>query len=213
MVEEFTNEDTSHTLIFLDVDGVLNNSRRCKMSIDPPSDKETHMFRTRSWFHADKMLRLSKIVKETDAKIVVSSSWRNGLYDYVAKMLDDFLIEQPIGATPYSKVAGQHWGSHQCRGDQIAWYLLHHYTDDELAKMRIIILDDDFDMNILAEPGIFVETNSYKGLTDQLVQTAISTKFGNISHLIQEMKEIDWLVHPRDFDAGKISCKGRIEDY
>lgn len=196
------------TLIFLDVDGVLNNSRRCKISTDPPSDKETHPLRTRSWFHADKMLRLAKIVKETDAKIIVSSSWRNGLYDYVAKMLDDFLIAHPIGATPSVRVSGKHLGSYQCRGDEIAWYLLHHYTDDELAKMRIIILDDDFDMNVLAEPGIFVETNSYKGLTDQLVQAAISTKFGNISHLIQEMKEIGWNINPRDIDAGEISCKG-----
>jgi hypothetical protein len=206
-------EDTFHTLIFLDVDGVLNNSFECKVSKDPPHVERIHPFRTRSWFHADMMLRLSKIVKETDAKIVVSSTWRKGMYDYVAKMLDDFLIEQPIGATPYSKVTGQHWGNYQYRGDEIAWYLLQHYSDDELSNIRIIILDDSDDMGVLEKEGVFVRTGSYVGLTDETVQAAISTNFGNISHLIQEMKEIDWLVHPREPDACKISCNGYIDDY
>lgn len=208
MVNEFTKENTPLTLVFLDVDGVLNNTFECKMSKDPPQFAKDIIFKSRSWFHADKMLRLSRIVRETNAKVVISSNWRDGLYNFVAKMLDDFLIEHPYGATPCVRVTGKYLGSYEIRGDQIAWYLLRNFTDDEISKMRVIILDDSDDMGVLKASGVLFQTNSYMGLTDTIVHNAISAKFGNVSHLIQKMKEIEWNIDPRDADASNISCKG-----
>ena len=211
MVKEDAEDCMPLTLIFLDVDGVLNDSFECKMSKDPPQFTKEFTFRSRSWFHADKMLRLSRIVRETNAEIVVSSSWRRGLYDFVAKMLDDFLIKHPRGATPCVRVTGKYFGSYENRGDQIAWYLLHNFTDDEISKMRVIILDDSDDMGVLKKTGVFFRTNSYRGLTDTTVHNVVSAKFGNVSNLIQKMKEINWNIDPRDPDASKISCKGTIK--
>lgn len=71
-------------IIFLDIDGVLNGynfwtlfgwSIACKLNI-----KEWYRKHVRKPFgiHEEKVRRLSKIVKKTNAKVVMSSSWRFG---------------------------------------------------------------------------------------------------------------------------------------
>ena len=59
-------------IIFLDIDGVLNH-RKCKV-------KTKRGF----YFVDDKcIVRLKKIIEKTEAKVVLSSTWRYGYYDLV----------------------------------------------------------------------------------------------------------------------------------
>ena len=65
-------------VIFLDVDGVLNcETSKSKCGVIKGVDK-------------DKVERLARIVKETDAKIVLSSSWRDGIEDDTMEPIDKY---------------------------------------------------------------------------------------------------------------------------
>lgn len=76
-----------HKILFLDIDGVLNGysllglmgwNIASKLKIGNWYKKNTR----KPYFgvHKEKVRRLSKIVKATDCKIVISSSWRFGLW-------------------------------------------------------------------------------------------------------------------------------------
>ena len=75
--------------IFLDIDGVLNNG-------------------TGSFLHKDKVAMLSHIVKTTNAKIVLISSWKDGWFkdnsspcSHHAKAINNTFAE--FGITVYDK--------------------------------------------------------------------------------------------------------------
>ena len=99
-------------IVFLDVDGVINIAK----------DRYHH-------FNQDCLFQLERIIKETDAKIVVSSSWRTGNQDLTKQALMEsgftqFLADQIVGETV------RNWkyvtkGSHLelCRGNEIATYV------------------------------------------------------------------------------------------
>ena len=81
--EETCKKNTKQKIIFLDVDGVLNgyDSLRllgwniaCKLHIQDWYRKHT---RKPFSIHEEKVKRLAKIIKATDAKVVLSSSWRH----------------------------------------------------------------------------------------------------------------------------------------
>lgn len=116
-------------LIFLDVDGVLNNRRWADRMLEEEGI---------SVFHEDMLepraIRLLKsIVDETGAKIVVSSAWRKipRCYENLLKQLSQYDVEV-YDVTPY--VGGD-------RGNDItAWF------NRNPGQYRYAILDDDSDM-------------------------------------------------------------------
>lgn len=79
--------DTGKNIIFLDIDGVLNGPNlliNCfydimyKLKLSNLAHRIVEIFGV----HETKVRRLAKIVKATDAKVVMSSSWRRSYWSY-----------------------------------------------------------------------------------------------------------------------------------
>lgn len=148
-------------ILFLDLDGVLDGGWS-KYNLDP-----------------NKITKLEEIIKATNAKIVVSSSWSVGCKDG-----KDF-VEKIFGA--WSRLTGKanknsifiesiidvtdHMGRE--RGDEIQRWLDAH--EDEVENY--LILDDDMDM--LDEQLLnFVQTDGFYGISDRTVDLAIKVLNG-----------------------------------
>ena len=151
-------------VIFLDVDGVLN-SEMSRLR----ADNNKNWMRNEVDFEHLKLLK--KIVEETGAKIVLSSTWR--LYhpkhtggvrvtDGLVKVLVDKMAELNLSimdVTPDFKG--------KKRGLEIQDWLDHH---KEIEKY--IIIDDDTDM-LPEQIPFFVNTTFKDGLTEDLSNKAI----------------------------------------
>jgi hypothetical protein len=151
-------------VIFLDIDGVLNcnsflySNNRCDREdvemIDPSL-----------------ILKLNRIIKETGANVVISSSWR---IQYNHKQLQEMFdkigfIGNVVGQTIYSIFD---------RGYEIIDYLRNNDVD------KFVILDDNdiFDKNVNGEDediieniiNHFVKTDCEIGISDSDVNLAIN---------------------------------------
>lgn len=151
-------------IIFLDIDGVLNNQfskSRCGQFIGIDNDKV-------------KLLR--KIVDATGAKIVLSSTWRLGYnragycLDKNHKYMNNKLRKQELRI--YSVTPNLHG---DCRGAEINQWLKEHKHEN---IENWVVLDDEFfpDFNAYDIPQHLVETffySEYGGLTEEHVEKAI----------------------------------------
>ncbi len=132
-------------LIFLDIDGVLNNMvwlhAMHKAGVDP-------MLVRRELLDRFSVQVLNNIVEQTGAKVVISSSWRWGrtMEDMQAILNDNGFIGTVIGMTPVdsdkvAKVLGL-WGERQQRGHEIqAWLKMYN-----LSHVPFVVIDDSGDM-------------------------------------------------------------------
>lgn len=151
-------------IIFLDIDGVLNTPRSIKLT---PKIVEGVPYWYGRHLHAldsECIRRLNKITDETDAKIVISSTWRHMFEQAPEVLIDHFksegIIGEIIGFTPVlrGKFRGdeiQSWFDHQ--GEQIDGF---------------VILDDDSDM--LHLKSHLVQTCTSRGIEDWDVSAAIA---------------------------------------
>ena len=142
-------------IIFLDVDGVLNNLNWAKRMFD----EEGVRVLKEDILERRALLLLQLLVEKTGAKIVVSSSWRKIPTSF--KSLCDQLEQHGMrvfDTTPH--VGGE-------RGNDItAWF------NRNPGEYRYVILDDDSDMGDHMEH--LVQTSWYKrGLTRGHVDRAI----------------------------------------
>lgn len=125
-------------VIFLDVDGVLNSSQ------------DGNSIRLRTDSHLE---LLEHIVRETGAKVVLSSSWRIGpakALNNLHKRLEEYGLEI-MDSTP-------DLGS-LCRGDEIRQWLK---NNGEYVE-KFVILDDEDNMAEFTETNL-VQTDSKIGL-------------------------------------------------
>ena len=146
-------------LIFLDVDGVLNNEHTRTTTHD-------------GWCFVDDYLveRLGRLVRESGAKIVLSSTWRDGwnredetlnepFFNDLRDKLKEYKIEiwdaLPLPMCPRRSQAIQ------------AWFDGHRYLDVE----SYVILDDWNDMDQFTSH--FVWTNPHYGLRDEDIDEAL----------------------------------------
>lgn len=134
-------------VIFLDIDGVLNAEG------------------SPGGLQSDKVMRLKRIIEETGAEIVLSSTWRTepDLVHRVEVMLDKIggrLLDQ----TP---VIGDHCFA-TARGQEIKAWL---DDPDKPLPETFVILDDDPDMSLLG--GHLVLTETHEGLTDAQAEEVI----------------------------------------
>lgn len=155
-------------VIFLDVDGVLNseydyklNNRKCILYAEVE----------------DRPLALLKeLVERTNAKVVISSSWRIGcersgrrsafgeeLFKKLERRLHDYEIDI-FDITP--SLRGQ-------RGDEIRQWLQEHGDVESF-----VILDDDSDMCEFTETNL-VKTKYSHGLQKEHVNAAIQLLMGD----------------------------------
>ena len=140
-------------VIFLDIDGVLNNS--------------ILLYHYGSDFIDEEMTELfAQVVKATGAKVVLSSSWR--LEEKSKKMVEDALSVHGVrimDSTPSWLV--------RRRDKEISAWL-----DEHPRVTRYAILDDDPDAGIGMEENFF-RTNPENGL-DELTAEAMISHLGSI---------------------------------
>lgn len=151
-------------VIFLDIDGVLN------------CDTTTNRIFGYDFVDDDKVDRLKRIIDETGAKVVLSSTWRTGWYDLEkgrGNTLDaDLFIAlerrllksgiEMIDKTPVFK------GHLSVRGQEIRYWIEHSEEDIE----SFVILEDWESLYPYNDDNI-VWTDGYDGLTDKDVESAI----------------------------------------
>eukprot|EP01084_Bolivina_argentea_P173988 301382_1 len=138
-------------LLFLDVDGVLNSMDSCRQNTE---------------IQDNKLLLLKKIIDATDAKIVVSSSWR--LIDTELKQLSDALNRfgmDYIGCTPKLFY----------RTDEIKSFLLSYSKKNNITVTNWIAIDDTnlIKWNTKLMKRHFVKTSLMHGLTKFDAENAI----------------------------------------
>ncbi len=152
-------------ILFLDVDGVLNCQRiifeayKVRRDYGIVDEKKDYL----AMLDETMISRLNKIIEQTEAKVVISSSWRQ------LHPLDEliWMLEQKgfkgsvIGKTP--KIGGK-------RG-----YEIEHWLDHNEGVENYVILDDNSDM-LFPQMSHFVKTEFYGedgGLQDNDVEKAI----------------------------------------
>lgn len=161
-------------ILFLDIDGVLNH--------DVWFGSDAYRNHQENWrvsmFDPDCVARVNRILQETGAKLVVSSSWRD-----MADLADIFKgvgLPTKFDTTPYAEVIYPDLNPildifsdtddvRYYRGSEIKWYLDHNIKEDYVY----CILDDDHDM-LKEQSEYFVNTSNPNGLTDKLTEKAIN---------------------------------------
>ena len=156
-------------IIFLDVDGVLNSSAYFKEHKEKGT-ADVHMYH---------VYQLSRIYHTCNAKIVLSSSWRDlddpsdihvyWMWEYLVKCLAEYDMEI-MDKTPYVNMN---------RPLEIKTWLDNQPNKEEI---KFVSLDDDFSKEKYAEYGLehclvqtsfWCEEEQYGGLQDIHVQAAI----------------------------------------
>ncbi len=139
-------------LIFLDIDGVLCTGNHMQKLSDNGE----------KWFKAldpECVSRFNKLVAETGADVVVSSTWRlsHGSHGRLAEeLLGKGVVANIIGMTPIL----HNRNLDATRGDEIAAWIAGNKFDG-----KFVIIDDDDDMGDL---WVFlVQTDFLNGLTDR----------------------------------------------
>lgn len=132
-------------IIFLDFDGVITTYySKYKISIE-------------------KVKLIEKLIEETDAKIVISSSWRHGSKNaeeftkkYLSEISDSIFAKSIIDLTKvFSPV----------RGEEIQKWI-----DDHINEIdSYVILDDELDM-LDEQLYNFVQTDGYEGITEREIR-------------------------------------------
>lgn len=157
-------------VIFLDIDGVLNTGRwYSKMDRNTPKDKYGYAF------DPNAVANLKKIIDETGAEIVISSSWKSfGLSELEEMWQDRVLPGKLIGITP-NTVSDEmllnadldHMELFSIRGMEIKEWLskkgISHY-----------VIIDDMDNMLQEQKSHFVQTNPEVGITEENAVQAIS---------------------------------------
>jgi hypothetical protein len=154
-------------IIFLDIDGVLNPKWWISKK---PSDKYGVFFETNA------VANLGKIIEETGAEIVVSSSWKNiGLVELQNMWRDRGLPGKLVDITPdymsdeiLLKEDSANVDYLYERGSEIqGWLLLH---GDDVSRYVII---DDMDDILPEQQSHFVQTDPEVGITNDDVKKVV----------------------------------------
>lgn len=141
-------------IIFLDVDGVMNNAH----------------FHSQNEFDGYNLACLRYIVEQTGANIVLSSHWRIGetLESAKRKYFKQYHLEDRlIGLTPFG-------GYSASRGSEIQYFLDNFKEDVE----SFVIIDDDNDMLHLTSN--LVQTKAFRGLIKKEADKAIKILNGEV---------------------------------
>ena len=138
-------------VIFLDIDGVLNceeayRAGECKYQEWTWEDgRKDHHQKFCSWSKE----WLNKLIEETDAKIVISSTWRMSGIEFMKKVWElEEMKGEIIGITPMLWAKGVDKGMSIPRGLEID-----HYLENDL-KFRHINWDRDEQDSVIKESGV-----------------------------------------------------------
>lgn len=144
-------------LIFLDVDGVLNNT----------IDSDRHYYNERGYFYSPNCVKVfNKVIEATGAKIVVSSTWRLGR---TVEELKELFAWMGVKGEVIDKTGRNSSG---IRGVEILEWMRERDDIHSWNFKNYIIIDDDSDM-LLWQKDNFVHTKGTIGITEQDVEKAI----------------------------------------
>lgn len=140
-------------VIFLDIDGVLNNQNHIEKLVELLGEEQYFQlnkdlgempfdYRSCKWLH--------KLIKETDAEIILSSTWR--MSKDLIKGIEKFAEIKIKDITPILQ---------DIRGKEIQQYL-----DTHKEITNYVIIDDDTDM-LKEQFAHFSKTNFMNGFTEQ----------------------------------------------
>jgi hypothetical protein len=150
-------------IIFLDIDGVLNSD---KSLLVEENTLDTLLREIKGILPHEMHIRwLNEIIKKTDARVVISSTWRlnnsllvlNGLFVYAGFKYSLF------DKTPVISCSVP-------RGEEIRMWLI--YTNTFSTVDSYVILDDDNDM-LEEQQKNFVLIDGYRGLDECYAAKAI----------------------------------------
>ena len=168
-------------IIFLDFDGVISTPE-CRWNLDP-----------------EKITLLEELIKETDAKIVVSSSWSvgsktaehfvNKLFNGWTNHTNSIITKDSVFIKAMYDVT-DHMGSQ--RGDEIQRWLDAHKDEVE----SYVIFDDDGDM-LDEQLFNFVHTDGFEGLTTREIKLAKTIL--NNKKVVQPIR-LNWNLRTKWYD-------------
>lgn len=164
--------------LFLDIDGVLNSRAffggyKSEEEVPASEEEQKVIFRlaSSSQFALSSLRqldpvaiqRLNRLIQESGAKIVISSTWRRlwNLADLGTMLRAKGFLGEIVGQTPVER----DFGCVSERGAEIQAWL------DTQVAAPFVILDDDNDMGHLSER--LVLTDAKVGLTDKDVDRAL----------------------------------------
>ncbi len=159
-------------VIFLDIDGVLNTKWwYTQMDRNSPRDQYGYAFDPKA------VANLKRIVEETGADIVISSSWKSFGFSELEEMWTDRgLPGKLIGVTPNSvsdelllEADIDSIELFHIRGKEIKEWLTKHGKN--VSNYAII---DDMDNMLPEQQSHFVQTNPEFGITEEDAEKAIA---------------------------------------
>ena len=159
-------------IIFLDIDGVLNTKWwYTQMERNIPQDQYGYAFDPKA------VANLKRIVEETGADIVISSSWKSFGFSELEEMWTDRgLPGKLIGVTPNSvsdelllEADIDSIELFHIRGEEIKEWLIRH--GKHVNSYAII---DDMDNMLPEQQSHFVHTNPVVGITEEDAEKAIA---------------------------------------
>lgn len=145
-------------IIFLDVDGVLNSSL------------DGYSIRLKTDYHLE---LVKNIIEATEAKLVLSSSWRIGptkARNNLLKRLEEYGL-QIMDSTPVLSGASS-------RGDEIRQWL----NESKYEIESFVIIDDEDDMEEFIAKNM-VQTNTAVGLQEKDASKCISMLNNSIANI------------------------------
>lgn len=150
-------------VIFLDIDGVLNNYQTMALTPDGYTGINNGLLK-----------RLSTIVKETNARIVLSSTWKSEWDKNETLCTNDgkYMVNKfrQLGLLIFDKIEDVD-GSLCMRGASIMKYLKSRNDIEDW----VVIDDDEFDFDKYPEiMDRFVHTDNLQGLLEKDVEKAIN---------------------------------------
>jgi hypothetical protein len=158
-------------VIFLDIDGVLNTKwGYTQMDRNTPKDKYGYAF------DPNAVANLKKIVDETGADIVISSSWKSFGFSGLEDMWQDRgLPGKLIGITPNSvsdemllNADLDHIELFSIRGMEIKEWL-----DKHGKNVSHYVIIDDVDNFLSSQKSHFVQTDPEVGITESDVKKVV----------------------------------------
>jgi len=142
----------NNPVLFLDIDGVLN----------PESHPVLSLVHEGFVFHPKAVNYLKKILNETNAFLVISSTWRIGrTLEEVKEIFSHYQLDSYIqDMTPFLD-----WDA--TRGDEIKAYLM-----KRPDIKHFLILDDDRDIDPFSHAHIWV--NPLEGITEDVYKDMVN---------------------------------------
>lgn len=146
-------------IMFLDFDGVLNGFLLRKVHMHDGPD-----------LHPNLVELVNRIIRATNAKIVISSSWRNN---------EKFSFDKVVDALRYAGFIGDIIGRtptltdfHSAREDEIDMWLAWRQQNKEAEPIESFVILDDIPMVRMKDSAI--ETSCEYGIVEADVERAIA---------------------------------------